>query len=331
MKISLRKHADAKRICIDIQDRSYDAGLFIQKLASSSHPYGRLIEKYRHFEFEPGNFLSDPDAWQLLRRVHDLLKACLRNADPLLIEDCLVPADAGYLPPIPRAPLMFGLAGNCPQTWRHTATLIQNYPVGYVRPWRSLSGHNQRVTLNESVTSFRCAAELGVVIGKKAFRIPPSQASEVIVGYTCVNDMIGNQWKSFAENSSPLKNPTFTELLITSYYGRGTDGFAPVGPCIASLDEVGDPYNLLMLTGQNGRRRDRAYTNAMVVGIETTIAYLSRFMTLYPGTIIHMGTMGVDGITLPADRRIDEDDFVEIEIENIGVLKTYFEDQRKIA
>jgi len=143
--------------------------------------------------------------------------------------------------------------------------------------------------------------------------------------------MIGNQWKDFARNSNPNGDPTFEELLITSYYGRATDGFAPIGPAIVSKDEVADPYNLLMYTRQNGIERDRSYTNSMVVGIENTIEYLSQFMTLYPGTIIHMGAMGIDGITIHEDVRIGADEPVEVEIERVGRLRTYFDDKRKIV
>ena len=84
-----------------------------------------------------------------------------------------------------------------------------------------------------------------------------------------------------------------------------------------------------MYTRQNGIVRDRSYTNAMVVGIERAIAYLSTFMTLYPGSIIHMGTMGVDGVVLEADEKLSEDDYIELEIERVGTLRTYFDDHRE--
>ena len=330
MRVCIRRPIQRPCICVEIDHVSYDVLAVIRSLAASKHPLSAAADKLKKMQINLDNFLSESNAWDYLCEVNDICISLIRNGDRFLIKKAVVSQDSPYLSPIPKPPLMFGLAGNCPQTWRKEGVLIPNYPVGYVRPWRSLNGHMSCITLGPSVTSFRCAAELGVVIGKKAFQVSRSDAFSYVCGYTCVNDMIGNQWKDFAKNSNPNGDPTFEELLITSYCGRATDGFAPVGPAIASKDEVEDPYNLLMYTRQNDVELDRSYTNSMVVGIENTIGYLSQFMTLYPGTIIHMGTMGRDGITIPEDVRIGEDEYFEVEIESVGRLRTYFDDKRKI-
>ena len=329
MRISIRIHHREPSVCLENDSGCFAVDRFVEALASSFHPLSAQARKLTGSQPDTDNFLSAPGAEEYLCAVDKLLRGFLQNGDPRLVESAKVPDESRYLPPIPKPPLVFGLAGNCPQTWRREGVLIPNYPVGYVRPWKSLSGHKDRVELAPSVTSFRCAAELGVVIGKTAFKVTKSEAFSYIFGFTCVNDMIGNQWKDFATRSNPEGVPTFEELLVTSYYGRGTDGFGPVGPTIATPDEVGDPYNLLMYTYQNGELRDRSYTNAMVVGIENTIEYLSGFMTLQPGSIIHMGTMGVDGITIPSGSRLQEQEYVEIHIERVGRLRTYFKDERQ--
>ncbi|HDL01887.1 MAG TPA: fumarylacetoacetate hydrolase family protein [candidate division Zixibacteria bacterium] len=334
MKVSVRLHHNSPRVCVDTGKGTYDVGVFSSILAESSHSLKHNTHNalsLKNIELDPDNFISSEGALESLQKVKILLSDFLENKDPGLLELAKVDKNAPFFPPIRKPPLMYGLAGNCPQTWRQAGTLIPNYPVGYTRPWKSLSSHKGRVLLDENVTSFRCAVELGVVIGREAFQVSKAEALDYVYGYVCVNDMISNHWKAFTEVSSPNGNPDFKELLITSYYGRGTDGFAPVGPYIISKGDVGDPYNLMMFTRQNGVQRDRSYTNAMVVGIENTIEYLSRSITLYPGSIIHMGTMGIDGITIPEDIKLGHDDFVEVEIEKIGILRTYFEDRRKSA
>jgi len=330
MNISLRLIHNSPRICLETDKGAYDVVAFLNLLDKSSHTFQHdartLINKIK---CGTDNFLDRDGIWESLQKADKLLSDFQKNTELDLLKQAKVDNDAAFLSPIRKPPLMFGLAGNCPQTRRWSGTIIPNYPVGYTRPFRSLSAHKGRVLLDENVTSFRCAAELGVVIGRRAFQVSKAEALDYVCGYTCVNDMISNHWKTFAVASNPDGTPDFKEFLITSYYGRGTDGFAPVGPYIKAKEDVGDPYNLMMFTRQNEMLRDRSYTNAMVVGIENAIEYLSHFMTLYPGSIIHMGTMGTDGITLSEDTKLTRDDYIEIEIEKIGVLLTYFDDQRK--
>ena len=270
------------------------------------------------------NFLAFEGIWDYLYVISEYL-----DQSKKLPEELIVGEETDYLPPILQPPIIFGLAGNCPMTWRKDATPIPSYPVGYVRPLASLTGHKQRVLLKPSVTSFRCATELGVVIGKRGSNIRREEAMYYVFGYTIVNDMISNHWKDYAINSNPSNDPTFTEFLVTSYYGRGSDGFCPMGPTIVSKEEVADPYDLLMWTRVNGELFDRTHTNAMVVGIENAIEHLSAMFTLEPGSVIHMGAMGIDGVTIPEDKKLTQESFMEFEIESLGTLRTYFDDRRE--
>lgn len=333
MKISIRQNKELIQVlCMEINSMSVDIKAALKKIAESRHFYSQKAAKLYEVEFNLFNFLDSEKAINDLYNIDRLLNSYMQNGDNWLISAALIEEEAAYAAPIQQPPLMLGLAGNCAQTWRGSKQQIPNYPVGYTRPWRSLSGHNQNVLLkDEYVTSFRCANELGVVIGREAHKVAASEAMDYVFGYTIVNDMISNYWKDFAVDENPEKNPSFEELLTTSYYGRGTDGFAPVGPFIVSKEEVGDPYNLQMITRFNSVQRDRAYSNAMIIGIEETIEYFSKIMPLQPGSIIHMGTMGVDGVTLFEDQFLNDTDIVEMEIERIGVLKTRFNDQRKKA
>lgn len=273
------------------------------------------------------NFLGIDRIWPELQHVH---KAIVQSGWAYA-DDLGIPADAPYLPLIGAPPLLFGLAGNCPMTWRASSTPIPVYPVGYTRTPHTVTAHQNRVTLPVEVTSFRCAVELGVILGRTAHRVPRDKVWDYVAGFTVVNDMISNHWKDFAASHHPECKPTFLELLVTSYYGRGTRGFAPMGPALVSRDEVGNPYDLLMYSRLNGKALDRSHSNAMVVGIEAAVEYLSGFMTLPAGSVLHMGTMGLDGITVAGDKKLTEGDCVELEIEKVGCLRTYFRDERRSA
>jgi 2-keto-4-pentenoate hydratase/2-oxohepta-3-ene-1,7-dioic acid hydratase in catechol pathway len=257
------------------------------------------------------------------------LNAWLEKNFSLLPEKASFDAATAVLcPPIPDAPMICGLVGNCAQFWRDRGENIATYPIGFIRPSTSLSGHNQVVTVSPFCSSFRFAVELGVIFGKDCKDASPENAMDYVSGYTCVNDMISDSWKDLVMERSGSKNPSFYEYLATSYYGRGTDGFAPCGPYFVSKDEIEDHYNLQAFTRLNGKLVDRSYSNALIVGIEQAISQLSSYAMIPAGSILHMGTMGTDGFTIGADQYLTRDDFLEIEIEKIGKLRTYINDQR---
>ncbi len=333
VKIATIKKDKRYITCMENRGQLYDIQKVIQYFLDQRHSSCNSFssnELVLGNGYDARNFLAQPENLGIFHSMNQVLRCLEYDVDEFLPEGLILECeDVKFAPPIVDTPLVFGLAGNCPQTWRRADVQIPNYPVGYCRPSMGVSAHYERIVLPPDVTSFRCAAELGVVIGKEANNVDELEAMDFVFGYTCVNDMISNHWKDYVEQQHTDDNPEFMEYLITSYYGRGTDGFGPIGPWVVSKDEVNDPYNLLMTTKQNGIQRDRSCTSAMVVGIERAVSYLSKFMTLLPGTIIHMGAMGLDGITIHADHPLELGDFVDIEIEKIGTLRTYFDDQRR--
>jgi 2-keto-4-pentenoate hydratase/2-oxohepta-3-ene-1,7-dioic acid hydratase in catechol pathway len=140
--------------------------------------------------------------------------------------------------------------------------------------------------------------ELAVVIGKSARRVSPAQALDVVLGYTCANDISERpiQWAEMAMGC----------LLI----GKGYDSFCPLGPWIET--EV-DPGALDISTRVNGRMLQHSNTSDLIFGVPELVAYLSRAITLRPGDVIITGTPAGIGPLQPGDH-------VEIEIEGIGVL-----------
>ena len=312
-----------------IDNKIYDIPTVLINIMESKYHWKYALS---NFDFKAGtivDWLKDEKCLEKLRRIEDFIISYIDRGDPGILNNAVYhEKELCILPPIPSCSKMIGLGGNSAYFWRYQKDLIPDYPWAYIRPYTSLVGHNQTAIIPKTCTSFRSAVELGVVIGKVVKNANEQEAYESILGYTCVNDMISNHWKDFVLKENPTEKPSFLEYLVASYYGRCTDTFGPVGPYIVTKEEVGDPYNLMMYARLSGVLRDRSYSNGMIIGIEQTISWLSKFMTLEPGTIIHMGTMGIDGFTVYEDQKLTENDYVEVEIEKIGVLRTYIKDLR---
>jgi 2-keto-4-pentenoate hydratase/2-oxohepta-3-ene-1,7-dioic acid hydratase in catechol pathway len=171
------------------------------------------------------------------------------------------------------------------------------------------------------VPRFGWNPELGVVIGKGGKYIDVDRAREHIAGLTVVLDMnIGDYYKCFDPRIT--RPPDWFADATASWLGKKADTMCPMGPYLTTLDEIDDIYDLLIYTRQSGWLRDRSHTNSMLIGVEELISWLSTFTTLYPGDVLHMATMGLDGVPMTPDMRFGPEDRLEGEIERVGTLLT---------
>ena len=329
MKIASVLVKDELKVCMKVFDRLFDA-LKVREIICNDQPGHRIKELHVGPGFSR-NFLTTENADYFLRQIEDYLVSNIQTGDEEKVTSAEIKeATYSFVPPVAECPLYFGVIQNSPEFWRRNMRdrIDIGFVSGFARARGARIGHLARIAIPAYTTSFRCAAELGVVMAKDAKNISEVRAMDYVFGYTCVNDMIGNCWKQFAFERNPQNQPMRFELLVNSYYGRNMHSFGPVGPHVVSKDEVSDPYNLLMYTKHSGEVKDRSFTNAMLIGIERCLSLLSQFMTLPAGSIIHMGAMGRDGITFNADEPLLDTDFIEIEIELVGYLRNYFIDHR---
>ncbi|GBP32569.1 Fumarylacetoacetate hydrolase domain-containing protein 2 [Eumeta japonica] len=194
----------------------------------------------------------------------------------------------------------------------------QNLPVPEVPIFFSkfpscVIGPNDSVMLRTKVT--KCVdyeAELTVVIGKKASDVQAEDAYNYVAGYTVAQDISARDWQ---------KQRNGGQFLL----GKAMDTFCPIGPCIVTGDELGDPQSLSIQCSLNGVRKQKSNTNQLVHKIPDAIARLSSVMTLYPGDIILTGTPGGVGMYRNPPEYLKPGDLIETEIEKIGVLTTRVE------
>jgi 2-keto-4-pentenoate hydratase/2-oxohepta-3-ene-1,7-dioic acid hydratase in catechol pathway len=148
--------------------------------------------------------------------------------------------------------------------------------------------------------------EFAVVIGKRLSRAPESDVMPAIFGYTLLNDV-------------SARDVQFKDNQIT--LGKNFDGFAPIGPCIVTADELPFPDQVRLMTRLNGRRLQDGSTSDWLFPLPRLIGFLSHVMTLEPGDIVSTGTPAGVGIFQNPPVFMKPGDVVEIEAEGIGVLR----------
>lgn len=153
-------------------------------------------------------------------------------------------------------------------------------------------------------------SELAVVIGKDAFNVAAEDVEDYIFGYTIVNDVSAREVQT-----------GHTQW----YFGKGLDGFAPMGPCITTKDEISFPPRLNIKSIINGEVRQDSNTENLIHGIDEIIAELSQGMTLKAGTVIATGTPKGVGMGMNPPTFLKPGDEVICYIEKIGELRNVVE------
>ena len=153
---------------------------------------------------------------------------------------------------------------------------VPTEPVIFLKATTAIAGPNDDVVIPRSSEKTDWEVELAVVIGTKASYVDEDAALEHVAGYVLHND--------YSERAFQL------ERGGQWVKGKSCDTFAPLGPFIATRDEIGDVHDLSMWLTVNGERRQTGSTRDLVFGIPMLVSYISQFMTLLPGDVISTGT-----------------------------------------
>ena len=178
-------------------------------------------------------------------------------------------------------------------------------PVIFFKATTALCGPNDPVMIPKGGTKLDWEVELAVVIGATARHVPRARALEFIAGYALHND--------YSERTFQL------ERGGQWVKGKSADTFAPLGPFLATRDEVPDPGRLGMWLTVNGEMRQQSTTANMIFDVPTLVSYVSEFMTLLPGDVISTGTPAGVGLGMkPAPQYLKAGDEVELGIDGLG-------------
>ena len=178
-------------------------------------------------------------------------------------------------------------------------------PVIFMKTTSAVVGCNDAVVLPQDSVKTDWEVELGVVIGEKARYVSEADAMKHVAGYCVVNDVSEREYQ--------------IERGGTWDKGKGCDTFGPIGPWLATADEIPNPQDLEMWLEVNGKRYQNGSTRTMVFGVAQLVSYVSRFMTLYPGDLISTGTPpGVGMGQKPAPVYLKAGDEMKLGIAGLG-------------
>ncbi len=169
-------------------------------------------------------------------------------------------------------------------------------PIMFFKPSTSVIGPDDKIIYPKGLQRLDYEAEVGVVIKRRARNVAKEKVLEYVLGYTCINDVSGRDWQTNDNQWARAK---------------GSDTFAPIGPCI---ETVADPGDLLVECYLNGDRKQHAHTSDCVFSVPELIAYITETITLLPGDVIATGTPGGLG-------PMKVGDVVEVKIGGVGTLR----------
>jgi len=190
-----------------------------------------------------------------------------------------------------------------------TGTPVPEKPIFFCKFPSSITGPNDPVSWPPgSSTQVDYEAELAVVIKKSCKEISPEQAWNYVAGYTILNDI-------------SARDAQFSDGQWIR--GKSFDSFCPMGPYIVTPEEVGNPDNLTIRCRLNGELMQDSNTGKMIFKLPELISYLSQTITLEPGDILSTGTPHGVGFSRTPPIYLKPGDQVEVEIENLGVLRNF--------
>jgi 2-keto-4-pentenoate hydratase/2-oxohepta-3-ene-1,7-dioic acid hydratase in catechol pathway len=177
-------------------------------------------------------------------------------------------------------------------------------PLWFAKFANSLIGSGSDVLLPRAYPEYvDYEAELAVVIGREAHRVEEAHALSYVAGAMPFNDVSARDLQ--------LENPLWTS-------GKAIDTFAPCGPALVTLDEVGELQDLGLRTRVNGELLQEGSTRDQIFAVAYTVAWLSRTLTLRPGDIIATGTPA--GVGASKGRFLRAGDVVEVEVDGLGAV-----------
>ena len=216
-----------------------------------------------------------------------------------------IPADTRLGPPVMRPSKIVCIGLNFSDHAAETGATLPEEPIIFFKSTTALCGPDDPLIIPRTSEHTDWEVELAFVVGKRASYIDEGEAPGHIAGYALMNDYSersfqkerGGQWSK----------------------GKSADSFAPLGPFLATPDEMGDIDDLRMWLKVNGEIRQDGNTANLIFKIPFLLSYLSQFMTLLPGDIISTGTPAGVGAGMVPPQFVRPGDRIELGIDGLGI------------
>ena len=187
---------------------------------------------------------------------------------------------------------------------KETGSPIPTEPIFFLKANTSLSGPNDAVEKPRGSTKLDWEVEIAAIIGTRAKYVSEADALNHVAGYCVCNDVS-------ERNFQIERGGTWTK-------GKSHDTFGPLGPWVATKDEIADVQKLSMWLDVNGQRRQTGSTSTMIFSMAKCVSYVSQFITLLPGDIITTGTPPGVGTGMKPPQFLNVGDVVTLGIEGLG-------------
>jgi len=214
-------------------------------------------------------------------------------------------ATADLCSPVPRPGKVICIGLNYRDHAEESGMPIPQSPLIFSKFPSCVIGHAETIRIPAGSSQVDFEAELAVVIGKRTTRVAADEAMASVFGYANFNDVSARDFQ-FADGQWQR--------------GKSCDTFAPIGPFVATADEIADPQDLRIRFRLNGETLQDSRTDQLIFGIAELIEFLSRIITLEPGDVIATGTPPGVGFARKPPVFMKDGDVAEVEIEGLGTL-----------
>ena len=190
---------------------------------------------------------------------------------------------------------------------KETGAQVPKEPIIFFKATTSVSGPNDDIVIPKNSVKTDWEVELAVVIGNRASYVDETEAMDYVTGYCLHNDVSEREFQ-IERGGQWVK-------------GKSCDTFAPLGPWLATKDEIKNENDLRLWLNVNGKKMQDSNTDDLIFKVPFLISYISQFMTLLPGDIISTGTPAGVGLGFNPPVYLKSGDVVELGIDGLGTQK----------
>jgi 2-keto-4-pentenoate hydratase/2-oxohepta-3-ene-1,7-dioic acid hydratase in catechol pathway len=191
---------------------------------------------------------------------------------------------------------------------------IPKEPILFFKATSSIAGPYDDVIIPKNSKKTDWEVELAVIIGKKASYVSEEDAMDYVAGY-CIHNDVSEREFQLERGGQWVK-------------GKSCDTFAPLGPYLATKEEIKDVNNLRLWLKVNNEMKQDGNTSDFIFNIPFVVSYVSQFMSLHPGDIISTGTPAGVGLGFDPPQYLKSGDVVELGIDGLGVAKQKFKNYK---
>jgi len=226
---------------------------------------------------------------------------------------------AKLLPPISNPGLLLSVGMNYHEHLKEMKTPVPEKPAAFTKSVASIIASGQPILLPPAHPDMvDWEGEFTVVIGKAGHRIPAAKALDHVAGYTIANDVSARNWVAPIFASTGVMGPI--HAWEHNLLGKMMPTFCPMGPCIATKDEVPDPDDVQIVTRLNGTVMQDANTDDLVFSVVKLIEYYSQFYRFLPGDCITTGSPSGVGYGRNPKVFMKPGDTISVEVKGVGIL-----------